>query len=88
MTDNPAPMMLTAKQAAAMIAVSPATLLDVKAVASILGCSARSVYRLSDSGRMPGPVRLGAMVRWNRDDINDWLAGGCESVRHVSAQPR
>ena len=30
-----------------------AALLDVQAVAEMLGCSPRHVYRLSDAGRMP-----------------------------------
>jgi excisionase family DNA binding protein len=67
-------------------AVSPAeapapALLDVKAVAALLGCSPRHVYRLSDSGRMPAPHKLGALVRWNRAGLEDWIAAGCPSTR-------
>ena len=40
-------------------------LLDVQTVAGMLGCSPRHVYRLSDAGRMPGPVKLGSLVRWS-----------------------
>jgi excisionase family DNA binding protein len=61
---------------------SPA-LLDVRAVAALLGCSARHIYRLSDSGRMPRPVKLGALVRWSRASIDEWLAAGCPAVRRV-----
>jgi excisionase family DNA binding protein len=57
------------------------TLLDVQQVADLLNCSTRHVYRLADAGRMPAPVRLGALVRWRRVDIEDWLAGGCRSCR-------
>lgn len=60
---------------------APAELLDVKAVASLLDCSTRHVYRLSDSGRLPRPVKLGALVRWRRADVLEWIAGGCPSVR-------
>lgn len=56
-------------------------LLDVKTVASILSCSPRHVYRLSDSGRMPGPVKLGALVRWNQAALDEWIAAGCPSCR-------
>ena len=38
-------------------------LLDVRAVAQLLDCSTRHVYRLADNGGMPPPVRLGALVR-------------------------
>jgi excisionase family DNA binding protein len=60
-----------------------AQLLDVRAVAALLDCSARHVYRLSDGGRLPSPVRLGALVRWRRTDLDAWLAGGCRPVRQV-----
>jgi excisionase family DNA binding protein len=56
-------------------------LLDVRAVATLLDCSPRHVYRLADAGRMPAPVRIGALVRWRRQDIDRWLADGCPAVR-------
>jgi excisionase family DNA binding protein len=59
-------------------------LLDVRAVATLLDCSARHVYRLADAGRMPPPVRLGALVRWRRADLNAWLEAGCGPVRQAS----
>ena len=58
-----------------------AALLDVSQVAQILGCSMRHVYRLADGGRMPRPVKLGALVRWSRDSILDWIARGCPPCR-------
>jgi excisionase family DNA binding protein len=58
-------------------------LLDVRAVAELLDCSARHVYRLADAGRMPAPVRIGALVRWRRSDLNAWLAEGCKPVRQT-----
>ena len=58
-----------------------AQLLDVRAVAALLGCSVRHVYRLADRGAMPPAVRLGALVRWRRQDLEDWLAHGCPSCR-------
>jgi excisionase family DNA binding protein len=60
-----------------------APLLDVRAVAEWLNCSTRHVYRLADARRMPAPVRLGALVRWNRKAIEDWLAAGCKPVRQA-----
>jgi excisionase family DNA binding protein len=58
-----------------------AALLDVNAVAALLSCSTRHVYRLADAGRMPPPVKLGALVRWNRQSVTTWLAEGCPSCR-------
>ena len=59
-------------------------LLDVRSVAAILGCSSRHVYRLSDSGRMPAPIRLGALVRWPRRTVVTWISEGCPSCRRGS----
>jgi excisionase family DNA binding protein len=56
---------------------SAALLLDVEQVAALLHCSKSHIYRLSDAGRMPAPVKLGALIRWTRADLDAWLAGGC-----------
>jgi excisionase family DNA binding protein len=64
-------------------APSPA-LLDVTQVADLLNCSTRHVYRLSDGDRMPRPIKLGALVRWNKATIDAWLAEGCPSHRRQS----
>ena len=67
-----------------------ATLLTVRQVAALLGCSARHVYRLSDRGAMPRPVKLGNLVRWNRrtgdpaTGIEDWIDSGCKPSRAVA----
>jgi excisionase family DNA binding protein len=56
-------------------------LLDVKAVAALLNCSQRTVYRLADGGKMPAPLHLGALVRWQREVIAQWIKDGCPAVR-------
>jgi len=63
-------------------------LLDVQALADMLGCSPRHVYRLSDAGRMPGPVKLGALVRWSAVSIREWIDQGCPSVRSMKGAGR
>ncbi len=69
-----------------------AKLLDVQTVAEILGCSPRHVYRLSDSARMPSPVRLGALVRWRKSTgdpttgVEDWVLAGCPSMRKAAGR--
>lgn len=60
---------------------TPTKLLDVNQVAELLNCSPRHVYRLSDAGRMPKPLRLGSLVRWNRESLNEWIQAGCPSCR-------
>lgn len=65
-----------------------AELLDVRAVAGLLDCSARHVYRLADAGRMPLPVKLGQLVRWRRAELLDWLDAGCPAVRTARGAAR
>jgi excisionase family DNA binding protein len=67
-------------------AETSAKLLDVRGVAGLLNCSPRHVYRLADEGRMPTPLKLGALVRWRREEIENWISGGCKPVRTVSGK--
>lgn len=69
-------------------ATSGAHLLDVQAVAEMLGCSTRHVYRLSDAGKMPAPVKLGSLVRWRAESIGEWIDQGCPAVRNVRGASR
>lgn len=65
------------------VTTSATALMTIDDVAELLSCSTRHVRRLADSGRMPAPLRLGALLRW-RDrtgdpttGIRDWLQAGC-----------
>ena len=58
-----------------------AALLNVGDLARMLDCSPRHVYRMCDAGKMPKPLRLGALVRWDRNVIETWISDGCPSVR-------
>ncbi len=58
-----------------------AELLSVQGVSEMGIGSPRHIYRLSDAGRMPVPVKLGALVRWRRREIIDWINAGCPIVR-------
>ena len=82
---EPAPLLLTGDFTMTTTdttqrSISP-ELLDVNAVAGLLSCSSRHVYRLADAGGMPRPVKLGALVRWPRAAILDWIAAGCPAIR-------
>lgn len=44
------------------------------------GASARHVFRMADEGLMPWGVKLGALRRWRRDELEAWVAGGCKPV--------
>jgi len=63
-------------------------LLDVKAVGKLLTCSQRTVYRLADAGKMPRPVRLGSLVRWDRETLLAWIRDGCKPVRRATGARR
>jgi excisionase family DNA binding protein len=66
-----------------------AELLDVRSVAVLLGgCSTRHIYRLTDAGRMPRPIRLGALVRWRRAEVMSWIDGGCLPLRPSKSAAR
>ena len=56
-----------------------AKLLDVQAVADLLDCSPRHIYRLTYTGRMPAPVKLGTLARWPQRAIEEWILNGCPS---------
>lgn len=61
-------------------------LLDVRAMATVLGCSQRHVYRMADADMMPRPVRLGALVRWHRAAVLEWINAGCPNCRKAGAR--
>lgn len=56
-------------------------MLTVDDVGAMLKCSSRTVYRLSDKGRIPKPVRLGHLVRWPLDTMLNWTKAGCPHCR-------
>ncbi|MGC9261863.1 MAG: hypothetical protein ACP5I8_17530, partial [Phycisphaerae bacterium] len=48
---------------------------------SALNISApRNVRRLADDGKMPPPLKLGALRKWPRDVVASWIASGCPKV--------
>jgi len=57
-----------------------AKLVDANAIAKMLGVSARMVWRLRDSGRIPKPVIIGRLVRWRSEAIDEWIQAGCPAV--------
>lgn len=63
-------------------------LMDVNAVAALIGASPRTVRRLADWGRMPRPISLGRMVRWQRSVIEEWIREGCPRVERRGIKRR
>jgi excisionase family DNA binding protein len=63
-------------------------LLDVRAVAELLGISTRNAERLSDAGKMPASLKLGRLRRWSRRSIREWLDSGCPACRKPAGGAR
>ncbi len=59
------------------MARSPYRLIRIEELADLLSLSKRTVSRMMSSGRMPAPVRLGGSLRWQIDDVEQWIAKGC-----------
>lgn len=58
----------------------PTNWFDVGDLARRYKTSVRHIYRLADAGRIPWGVKLGNLRRWSRREIEEWEAGGCQSV--------
>lgn len=76
MTDSIVPLEVAAPQA-----TTKCRLLDAKQVGARLGCSWRTVLRLADRGAMPPGLKLGALRRWDADQLENWIDSGCKSYR-------
>jgi excisionase family DNA binding protein len=50
-------------------------MLTTEQLADMLHCSTRTVQRMAASGRLPGSVRVGNLVRWPRPVIEAWVRG-------------
>ena len=65
-------------------------LLTARETAKLLGISWRSVYRHADAGKLPFGVKIGASRRWDRAELEAFIANGCKmptlSKRRGAAQ--
>lgn len=69
--------------ASTVVASDSPVLLDVRRVAALLGCSSRHIWMMRDAGKMPSPVRMGALVRWRREDLDRWVRDGLPDCRQA-----
>jgi predicted DNA-binding transcriptional regulator AlpA len=49
-------------------------LLTVNEVAEMLSIGVRSVWRKSQDGRLPPPIKMTGSTRWAKSTIRDWIA--------------
>ncbi len=52
-------------------------LISAKTLAEKLDISRRTLQRLQSKGEVPPPIRLGGSVRWNLDEVAEWIENGC-----------
>ncbi len=66
--------------------------INVREVAELLGVNARTVWRMSQRGEIPAPIRLGdRVVRWRLSDLREHLdrkAGGSVGVSRATSEGR
>lgn len=73
-------MSLAIKSQASNVESGGVLMLSAQDVAKLLQCSDKHVNNLRRQGRIPSPVKLGALTRWPRRDIENWVAAGCPKV--------
>lgn len=57
--------------------------------ASILGCSRATVWALVKAGKIPAPLKIGAMSRWRLSDIQTVIDRAAEKTApELKPQPR
>lgn len=56
-------------------------LLTTKQAAGLLSIGERSLWRASNSGQAPRPIKIGGSVRYRKSDLLAWIADGCPDLR-------
>ena len=66
--------------------------INVREVAELLGVNVRTIWRLSQRGEIPAPIRLGSRIlRWRLADLREHLdrkAGGDIAVSRATSGGR
>lgn len=65
---------------------SESLLIRAKQVATLMGISVGGFYAMRSCGRIPMPVRLGGSVRWNKQEILDWIEADCPPMNRWKYQ--
>ena len=52
-------------------------LISAKHFARLLDVSVRTLWRLRSAGKLPESIRIGGSVRWNAQQVNEWIEEGC-----------
>ena len=54
-------------------------------IADWIQCSVRQTYRLKN---FPSPIRIGRLVRWKMEDVEDWINGLSADGKGKVGRPR
>jgi prophage regulatory protein len=52
-------------------------LLDARQAAKMLGYSVATLYRHHGAKLIPSPLRIGGAVRWDKEELENWITEGC-----------
>lgn len=59
-----------------MYVAQPKTV-NARQLASLLQCSVNYVFVMKRGGKLPPPLRLPGILRWDKDVIAKWIDAGC-----------
>jgi excisionase family DNA binding protein len=51
-------------------------LIDTSAARKLLNVSARTIWTMTQTGKMPKPIRVGRLVRWSYEELQAWVKAG------------
>lgn len=75
-----------ATDAAARMPAPGRLMVSGRVAAAKVGCSYRHWLRLCDDGLAPPGKKLGALRRWDLDELDRWIAAGNPPVRKAAAR--
>ena len=58
-------------------------LIGMEHLAELIGVSTQTLRRMTQSGKLPEPIRLGRLIRWKPQVIDDWIAAGCPPAKEL-----
>jgi len=65
-------------------AVIEPLVVTAKQLAIMLQVSKRTLFRMRSAGRLPSPMRVGGIVRWRLEDVQNWISAGCPEIKPVA----
>lgn len=51
-------------------------LIDTRAATKLLNVSARTIWQMTHTGKMPKPIKIGRLVRWSYEELQAWVKAG------------